>query len=98
MKTRLSRISRRDFGLFSAFVGFALSIPFLVFAFISSGPGRTVTLSGFLSLTFTGGLPLWALVYPFLNALAGFISGFLGAWLYNFYARLFGGVSFDLEQ
>ena len=41
---------------------------------------------------------LWCVAYPFLNALAGFISGFLGAWLYNFYAHLFGGVSFDLKQ
>ena len=100
MKTRLSRILPGDLGFFLGFTGFVASIPIVIFAFTSIGPGRTVHLNGFFTLTFTGSLNPIGLVlaYPFLNALAGVIAGFLIAWLYNFSAQIFRGVSVDLNQ
>jgi hypothetical protein len=100
MKTRLSRMSPGDMGLLFGFIGFIVSIPIVIFAFFAIGPGRTVNLKGFFSLTFTGSLePIWlVLAYPFLNAIAGVIAGFLTAWLYNLYARFFRGISIELDQ
>ncbi len=99
MKTRLNRISPGDLGLLFGFTGFIVSIPIIVFALCTMGPGTTVTLKGFFSLTFKDSLEPIALIlaYPFLNALAGLIGGFLVAWLYNFYARLFKGIAVDLQ-
>jgi hypothetical protein len=87
-------------GLLLGFAGFIFSIPTVIFAFTAIGPGRTVNLTGFFSLTFTGSPePIWLmLAYPFLNAPAGVIVGFLTAWLYNLYARIFRGVSIELDQ
>ena len=81
----------------SSYVAFVLC--FIIFAFTAIGPGRTVTLQGFFTFTFKSSLePLSrVLAYPFLNALTGLIGGFLVAGLYNFDARLFRGVSIDLD-
>jgi hypothetical protein len=81
-------------------MGFIVSIPTLIFAFITIGPGHTVSLNGFLSYTFTGSLePIGiVLAYPFLNAVAGVIGGFILGWLYNFYARHFDGISVELKE
>ena len=100
MNTRLSRLSPGDLGLFLGFVAFLISIPCVVFAFVAMGPGRTITLNGFMSYTFTGSLqPMWIfLAYPIVNGLGGLTAGFLISGFYNFYAALFGGISFDLKQ
>jgi hypothetical protein len=100
MKTRLARISPGGLGLIFAFFGFVASFPIIIIAVSTIGPGRTVTLGGFVKLTFTGSLEPVSLLltYPLLNALAGMVGGFLLAWLYNFYARVARGVSIDLEQ
>ena len=99
MRTHLSRISAWHLGLFLGFIAFFISIPVVIFAFIAIGPGRTVTLSGFFSLTFTNQLePGLVLIYPFLNAAAGMISGAVAGLLYNLFARLFGGIPVNLTQ
>jgi hypothetical protein len=100
MKMELRRISPSGTGFFLGFLGFIASIPALIIAFTSIGPGKTVGLNGFVTLSFTGTLDPIALVfaYPFLNATGGLISGFLIAWLYNFYALRFGGISIGLNQ
>jgi hypothetical protein len=38
------------------------------------------------------------LLSPIINAVAGFISGALGAWVYNIVAKKIGGIELILEQ
>jgi|GEM_PF-2047944 len=106
-KTRLSRISPWDLGLFLASAVFLISLPGTVTAFAMVAPGRTMSLNGFFSFSVTGGQnpflrgfnPLWLVVaYPFINALAGMVAGFLLGCLYNLYARLFGGLRVSLGR
>ena len=99
MKTRLSRISPVGLGLYLGFIGFVISIPVVIFAFAAIAPGRTVNLTGFFSLTFTNELDTGlVLIYHFLNTLAGVISGIVAGFLYNLYARLFGGIPVNLTS
>jgi hypothetical protein len=100
MNARLTRISPRDLGLLLGFIGLVVSILSVVLGIITIGLGKTVNLQGFLTLTFTGSIDsFWIIVaYPLLNAIAGVIVGFIGAWLYNFYARFFGGLSIHLDR
>lgn len=100
MRTRLTRISPLDMALFSGFIGFIASIPMVIFAFAAIGPGRTVTLQGAFTLIFTNSLDPVGLVlaYPFLNAIAAVVAGFLTACLYNIYARRFRGIEVHLDQ
>ena len=100
MNTRLKKISPGDLALLLGGFGFIASIPIVIFASLVIGPGRTVNLNGFVSLTFTDTLsPIFlVLAYPFMNAIAGMISGFIIAWLYNFLARFLGGVAIRLDD
>lgn len=100
MKTRLTQISPGDSAQFLGFIGFVFSLPVVLFALAMIGPGKTVTLNGFTSFTFTNTIePFWLLfAYPFLNALGGIITGFIFAWIYNFYARHFGGIAIEIES
>ncbi len=96
MKTR---ISPGDSGLFLGFIGFLISVPVVIFAYATMGPGRTVSLNGFFSFTFTGGYSNGLLLlHPIANTIAGVVEGILIAWVYNFYARIFGGISIDLKE
>jgi hypothetical protein len=70
------RISPLELGWFLGIAGLIVSVPVVLFAFMAIGPGRTVGLNGFISLTFTGSLEPMVLVLAFalLNAIGGFIS------------------------
>ena len=100
MNVRLKSISPEDLGLFLGAAGFVVAVPFVIFAFAFIGPGRTVTLNGFVGLTFMDQLDPVGLVlaYPILNATIGFVVGLLVAWFYNFIARFRGGIRVRLEQ
>jgi hypothetical protein len=100
LNTRLKKISPSDLALLLGLVGLIASVPIVIFAFAAIGPGRSVNLNGFVSLTFTSTLsPIWlVLAYPFLNAIGGLMSGFIIAWLYNFIARFLGGIEIRLED
>lgn len=37
------------------------------------------------------------LVYPLIYAIAGFVTGVMGAWIYNLLAKKTGGVKIDLN-
>lgn len=63
------------------------------------GPDRTVNLNGFVPIRFTDHINLVILLaYPFLNAIGGFICGFITVWLYNFYAHQWGGIFIDIVK
>jgi len=100
MNKRLKKISPRDLALLLGVVGFIATIPIVIFAFLAIGPGRTVNMSGFVTLTFKDKLSPIELVlaFPMLNAIAGAISGLISAWLYNFLARFLGGITIRLED
>jgi hypothetical protein len=76
MKTHLMRISPLELCWFLGIAGLIVSVPVVLFAFMATGPGRTMSLNGFISLTFTGSLEPMVLVlaFPLLNAIGGFIS------------------------
>jgi hypothetical protein len=99
MKTRLKWISPSDLALLTGVVGLIASIPIVIFAFVAIGPGRTVNMNGFVSLSFTGSLSPLGLVFafPLMNATVGWISGLVTAWLYNFLSKFLGGVSIRIE-
>jgi hypothetical protein len=103
MKTDLRRISPLGTGRFLGFLGLILSLLAVVLALVFSGPGRTVELNGLASVKFTGAVPPGWLgylifVYPLVNAFGGFAAGAVLAWIYNFYARHFGGISIEVNQ
>jgi len=39
----------------------------------------------------------FALIFPFIYALAGFIGGIIGAFIYNLAAKLVGGIQVEVE-
>lgn len=100
MNVRLKRISPEDLGLFLGAAGFVVAVPTVIFALAFIGPGRTVSLNGFVSLTFMDRLDPVGLVlaYPILNATVGFVAGLLVGWFYNFLARFRGGIRIRLNE
>lgn len=62
-------------------------------------PGVTGNLTGFVSFQFKDRVEIPILViYPFANAIGGIITGFVSAWLYNFWAKAAGGLQVELSQ
>ena len=44
-------------------------------------------------------LSWWALlIFPIANAIAGFLTGLIGAWIYNLLAKRVGGVHIELSK
>lgn len=100
MKTRLTHVSPIKVAQLQGIFGFIVGVLVVIFAFIAIGPGRTVNLNGFVKLTFTGSLdPIGiVLAYPFLNAIAGYVLGFVITWLFNQILDRIGGIEILLDQ
>ena len=105
MKTeaRLSRIAPEGLGGFFALLGLFGSLVGLAVAFLGCVAGATsLDLSGFFTLKFsyplTGGSVFLLALYPFANAVFGYVTGAVIAWIYNFYASRFGGISITFYQ
>jgi hypothetical protein len=97
MKTRLLYISPVGLANFLAAASFVVSIPAVLVAFATIGPGRTVHLKGYFGLSFTNSLDLSVvLAWPLINAIAAYLTGLIGAWVYNVYVTYFGGISVKL--
>lgn len=84
VKIVLRSISPSDVGFFSGFCCIITSIIFICF--------------GFIATTKIGSEILLFFVIPFLSFVGGYVYGFIIAWLYNFYARAWGGISIEVEQ
>lgn len=89
------RIAPEKLGLLLGGILFVLSLPAVIFAFKTMGPGETVELHGLITAKFTQSFPgpAWIFIaYPFFNGLMGNILGFPLALLFNLFAGMFAGL------
>jgi hypothetical protein len=88
MKYRISNVS----------VGQTAKVVAVLYAIL----GTIVALFGCAMLLFGGpearSVGVMYLLSPIINAVAGLISGALGAWVYNIVAKKIGGIELILEQ
>jgi hypothetical protein len=90
MKKRLTRVAPLRaaivLGILGGFIGVLFAPIFLVAAFFSPKEGNSTVIAG-LAI---------AVLMPFFFAAIGFLSGLLGAALYNLVAKWTGGLQVDL--
>lgn len=78
-------------GALYAFFGFFLGLFFLITALFIPGEPRNSS-AGELLLG-----PAAPVFFLILYGLIGFVGGFVCAWIYNFIARMIGGIELDIE-
>lgn len=65
----------------------------LIFAIIGTATKLTGQPAPFAGLGFFA-----IIVFPIIYGIGGFVFGAIGAWLYNIFAKWFGGIEIELEK
>jgi len=82
-----------------AFFGLVMGIFYAIIgSIISRLPVEAQTQAGFTSGMSVIFGPLAIIIMPIFYAILGFITGLIGAWIYNLVARWVGGVEIDLVK
>ncbi|WP_111670764.1 DUF3566 domain-containing protein [Algoriphagus litoralis] len=81
------------YGLTLGFLGIVIGVFYsLIFSFIASFTNEEIPMIG-------AGLGIFMLILiPIVYGVIGFVIGALGAWVYNFVARKFGGLEIELSE
>lgn len=99
MKLRIKRISPSSLAGTLGAIYFAIGCVASVLGLLAFGTGMNFTFTGWIKISGGGGVPLLMLLLnPFLGALAGLISGFLIAIVYNFVSQYTQGVVIETEE
>lgn len=89
---RIKKVGVLSMGLMTCLINFFLGIIFSVVmliliisfgSYLSSIPGVMVNVSGYSSIL---------IVFPFVNAILGFVGGVVFAWIYNLSAKIGKGI------
>lgn len=85
--------------LILAFFGLILGIVYSAIGImINRLPTEVLTAQGLESGSIILFKPVMILIMPILYAIIGFISGLVGAWIYNLAARWVGGIEIELVK
>ncbi len=99
MKLRLRRISPSSLAATLAIFYFVCGLFVGVFGIFAALIGSQFTVSGPIQFSGSGiGMLLLAIVYPFLAAIGGAISGFIIAWIYNFISIFTNGLLVEFDE